>query len=165
MFELYSQYSDYLGVVIGLIALIIACLLLPAKIRGHVLTAGLSLAALRIYQIYSNQKKLKEADQQWQKLQQDHQQLKGRLSTLQNETESIREQKIKIEQTLDHLEAEKKRLELSSDQDLQRKQQLDQQVALLNNESEQLASQRQKNISALRAIAAFNRQVTNQHPD
>ncbi|WP_416304830.1 hypothetical protein [Neptunicella sp. SCSIO 80796] len=160
-----SHYSDYLGVAIGFVALIIASFLLPAKIRTHVLTAGVSLLIFRTYQLYSNNKKLKRADQEWQKLQANHNELKQRLLSLQQETEAIRAKKVEIEQDLNSLKAEKKRLELSADQDLQRKQQLDERIMVLTHESDDVMLKRQKNIEALRAIAAFNRQITNELPD
>ena len=154
-----AMYSDYIGVAIGLLLLIISSIFLPAKIRAHVLTAGLTLIAFRAYQIHSNKKKLKAADEERENLRDQHQELQDRLVERQRETENLRSRKIEIEKELKAVQLEKKALKKDTDADKKTKKELDQRAKKLLIESEEVIAQRNSQLEALRAIAAFNRKL------
>ena len=153
------MYSDYIGVAIGLLLLIISSFFLPAKIRVHVLTAGLTLIAFRTFQIYSNKKKLKAADKERENLRDQHQELQERMAERQIETEKLRSRKIEIENELKAVQQEKQALKKETAADKKTKKELDQRVKKLLNESEEVVAQRNSQLEALRAIAAFNRKL------
>ena len=154
-----AMYSDYIGVAIGLVMLIVSCIFLPAKIRAHVLTAGLTLIAYRTFQIYSNKKKLKAADEERNKLRGQHQELQDRLAERQRETENLRSRKFEIEKELLAVQLEKKALKKDTAVDKKTKEKLDQRAKNLLIESEEVVTQRNSQLEALRAIAAFNRKL------
>jgi chromosome segregation ATPase len=152
-----AMYSDYIGVAIGLVLLIISTIFLPAKIRFHVLTAGVTLILFRTFQIYSNKKKLKAADEERKNLRDQHQELQERLAEGQRETEKLRSRKVEIENQLIAVQQEKKALKKDTDVDKKTKKELDQRAKELLNESEEVVAKRNSQLEALRAIAAFNR--------
>jgi chromosome segregation ATPase len=154
-----AMYSDYIGVAIGLLMLIISSIFLPSRIRAHVLTAGLTLIAFRTFQIYSNKRKLKAADEEREKLRDQHRELQKRLAERQHETENLRSRKVEIEQELKVVRQEKKALKKDTVADKKAKKELDQRAKKLLNESEEVVAQRNSQLEALRAIAAFNRKL------
>lgn len=161
MIALFTDYADYLGVVVGLILLIVSSLFLPGKIRLHVLTAGLSLIAYRTFQIYSNKKKLAEADIEREELRGIHEELKVRMKGMQDETEDLRERKIEIENELIDLKNQKEALTSSTEEHLNQKKELDQRTEKLLNETPVVVDKRKSQLEALRAISEFNRKISN----
>jgi len=154
-----AQYSDYFGVAIGLVILIVSSFFLPARIRSHVLTAGLTLIVFRVYQIYTNGKKLEKADKDRDKLRDQHTDLKARLVSMQHETKKLGTRKQEIEKELITLQQQKQLLDKATDADIETKKALDQRTTELLNESKEVVDQRKSQLEALRAVAAFNRKL------
>ena len=117
--------SDYGGVVIGAIVLIGASFLLPRKARSYVLTGGLAILAFRTFQIFTNRKKLRAADEERERLRVKARELNSKLDDARSEHETLRQRLSTEHQDLEKLRMERKVLEEQSAATIEEKKNLD----------------------------------------
>ncbi|MGD8595356.1 MAG: hypothetical protein PVF82_21190, partial [Gammaproteobacteria bacterium] len=72
------------GLFIGLGFVILATVLLPARVRWYVFTAGIAIVAFRAYQLYWARGRLKELDKEREQLQGELKGLRDRHAELEN---------------------------------------------------------------------------------
>jgi chromosome segregation ATPase len=148
-----SVISDYGGVMIGLVLLLVATHFLPGKIRMYVLTAGIALLIYRIWQIYSARKELAEADNMREQLRAEGNKLKAQLADLEKEAASLRDKKVEIELERDRLKQASAALDTSSSAALEEKRKLDAAAEALLQQGQDLHARSERQKQALDSAA------------
>ncbi|MDH5179473.1 MAG: hypothetical protein OEY07_07385 [Gammaproteobacteria bacterium] len=97
--------SDYAGLVVGLVVLLLATSVLPGKIRWYVLTAGLAIIGYEFYVRMRNRKALAAADKA-------RKELLARFEALEKHRKELAETVVKLNQKAAELSEKNARLEL-----------------------------------------------------
>ncbi|WP_317929665.1 hypothetical protein [Halioxenophilus sp. WMMB6] len=156
-FDFIHFLTTYGGVILGAILLIGASLVLPGSVRKYVLTAGIAVLLYRAYQLWTNRKRLAEADAERDQLRKVNAELNSRLTGLQAESEAMRQKKIAIEAEQARLKAESDKLAVNSADTIAKKAELDQKVGELQSEGEQLQNRRDAYAAALNKAAELGK--------
>ena len=107
--------TDYLGVIVGALILLVSTFYLPSKIRGYVLTGGLAVLIYRTWQIYTTRGKLEKLDKERDELREQHKLLSQRADALAAEQIKLREEKDALLKKVSELKKEKAALDQNSD--------------------------------------------------
>jgi len=118
------------GLFIGLGFVILATVLLPARVRWYVFTAGIAVVAFRAYQLYWARGRLKELDQE--------------RKQLQGELQNMRERHIELENTHKQLIVQLEELKQDRDDLIKRRESLDENAADFATEKERLDTELDK---------------------
>jgi len=92
-----------LGLLVGLALVLVATWILPARVRWYVLTAGLAVVAFRTYQVISANKRLREADE-------ERERLRGELDDLGKQREQTAEELQKLNNELNEIKTKQNKL-------------------------------------------------------
>lgn len=122
---MFSNFMDYLGLLIGLGFVILATVFLPARVRWYVFTAGIAVVAFRAYQLWWARGRIQKLDQERKKLQGDlqglrsqhaeleklHQQLTSELEVVRQQRDELVKQREALDENAANFKAETKRLD------------------------------------------------------
>lgn len=92
-----------LGLVVGLALVLVATWILPTRVRWYVLTAGLAVVAFRTYQVISANKRLREADE-------ERERLRGELDDLGKQRKQMTEELQKLNNELNEIKTKQNKL-------------------------------------------------------
>lgn len=144
---------DNLGLVIGLALVIVATALLPSRIRWYVLTAGLAVVAFRTYQLISANKRLREADEERERLRGELDDLSEQRNKMKKDLQNMNDELNKIKTRQNKLGLRAKELASTGDNLAAEKAQLDNDIEELKKEDQALMEEINSRESAL---ALFN---------
>jgi len=136
---------EHADILLGFILLLVACLILPGNVRWYVLTAGVALLAMQMWQAYRAREKLKALDQQ-------REQLQDQLAALEDVAAELKQQNGELEKEALALEQERQGL-------LQRLQELESGDAGLRAEQQSLQQQADQQLQQIADIRERNRQA------
>lgn len=155
--EILSLLADYSGVILGAVLLGVGSIFIPGEARKYVLTAGIALILFRSWQIYTNRKRLQEADAQREALREEVRRLNESLNGLREETEPLRREKARLRERQRELEAERDALDADTDETLRQREDLDAEAARVDAEADEAASRLRRLQDQLDAAAALGR--------
>lgn len=135
--------ASNIEILLGCVMLLVACLLLPAGLRWKVLTVGVLLIAVQIWQKQRSRQRLAELDNQRAGLQQRLQQLDNEVNKLREENQVLQQRRQILEAQRISLESEIAGLRQGDDALHERGQSLLQQYQQLQQQEAQLADQGQ----------------------
>jgi len=160
-----QDVKDYAGVIVGAFVLAASVFYLPARIRWYVAAAGISVLVFRTWQIFTNKKRLQEADAKWQELQdkqdefkQEHEELRKELGVLRDKNQQIKQQRDDLKQQADDLNT-------NNQNDTEAFHEAATKVDKLQDEISKNASERDDLMSVINRKAAQNRSHNNKKTD
>jgi chromosome segregation ATPase len=115
------------GLFIGLGFVILATVLLPARVRWYVFTAGIAVVAFRAYQLHWARGRLKELDK-------EREQLKGELS-------GLRDRHVELENIHQQLVSQLEQIKLQRDDLIKQREALDETSAKFDTDKKRLDTQ------------------------
>lgn len=155
--ELLSILADYSGVILGAVLLGIGSIFIPGEARKYVLTAGIALILFRSWQIYTNRKRLQEADAKREELRDEVRRLNESLDGLREETQTLRQEKARLRARQRELEAERDALDAATDETLRERTELDDEAAQVDAEAAEAEARLRRLQDQLDAAAALGR--------
>lgn len=136
-----SLVSDYGGIVVGVILLLLAVSVLPGRIKWYVLTAGLAILGYEAYMRTVNRKLLKEADAERERLRGELAQLETRRQDLESTVTELNQRLVELNNRHADLNKQREALLVQGDDLSARKQELDQETGKVIAESRALIQQ------------------------
>lgn len=133
--------SDYGGILVGAVLLLLAVSVLPGRIKWYVLTAGLAVLGYEAYMRSVNRKLLKEADAERERLRGELAQLDARRQELEVTVSELHGRLAALHSRQVELERQREALEQQGDDLATRRQALDAQSERLIAESRALLQQ------------------------
>lgn len=130
---------EHADILLGLILLLVACLILPRHVRWYVLTAGIALLAMQVWQAYRAREKMRVLDEQRKTLLQ-------RLAGLEDTAEELKKNNEQLAANAAALERERQSLQ----QRLQQLQQRDRDIDAEKTDVEQQLQDQQQSIQDAR---------------
>lgn len=156
-----SILIGYPGLFIGLGFVIVATILLPARVRWYVFTAGIAVVAFRAYQLYWARGRLKELDKEREQLRGELQGLRDRHSELENTHKQLMAQLDEVKRQRDELITQRQALDEKSATFAAEKQRLDTELEKKKAEAKQHREEAQPIIDFLERFADAERLTAN----
>jgi len=148
--------TNYAGVIIGAIILLISTMYLPSKIRGYVLTGGLAVLVYRTWQIYTTNGKLKELDAERDSLRKERDDLAKKAEDLEKQQIEIRKERDAIIEKVSELKKEKKQLDENSDDLSSKKKDIDKKIDALLKDHDATSNKWDSIAAAMHKLTAAN---------
>lgn len=137
-FELLTFLSDYAGVIVGLVLVIVATFVLPARVRWYVLTAGLAVVAFRAFQIFFANRRLKELDAQREKLRAETEALRKKTQAVADNLGQLNAQSAALKEQKRELNRQRETLYTKGEDLAANKEALDRKITVLEQKDIEL---------------------------
>lgn len=151
--------KDYAGIMVGLALLLIAVSVLPGRAKWYVLTIGLAVLGYEAYLRYTNQKRLREADAERERLRGELGQLDGRRKELEQTVSELHQQLAEVTARQAYLGNQKAALEQEGGDIAARKQELDRKTEQSIKDSNELLQKVSDGEAILARLAKANQAV------
>jgi F0F1-type ATP synthase membrane subunit b/b' len=149
------------GLFIGLGFVIVATLLLPARVRWYVFTAGMAVIVFRAYQIFWARGRIQKLDKEREQLRNELKGLRERHTELENTHQQLAAKLTEIKQQRDELIKQRQALDESAATYDAEKQRLDAELEKKKTEAQQHLEEAQPVIDFLENFANAERLAAN----